>query len=76
MSVDTEAMKLIKKLISYNKKNNWYNKAEEFLDVLQVNLFNNFRNIIAQNFLMILYQKNIKIFTKKLKTQKILSQLE
>jgi hypothetical protein len=36
MSVDLEAMKLIKKLISYNRKNTWNSKAKEFLDVLQV----------------------------------------
>lgn len=35
ITVDKEAIKLIKKLISYNRKNKWFSKAQEFLDVIK-----------------------------------------
>jgi hypothetical protein len=35
LSVDKKQMKLIKKLITYNRKSKWFNKAEEFLEVIE-----------------------------------------
>ena len=35
VTVDKKQIKLIKKLITYNRKSKWFSKAEEFLEVIE-----------------------------------------